>query len=319
MDSNLYLITGDEDYEKKEYLEKIKSEFGELVKGINFIILEKENINSLESEINTYPLGFDKKLIIVKAEKKDKSDKGEGEQTEEKNDWFTDNLEKTLSSLKDTCVVFYGDFQKKSRIYKLVDKFGKCFVCEKKKEYELLTWATKMFKDNGVQISSADINYLINLVGTDKLTLKNEIDKLVSYAIESKEVTKETIDLLCIRTSDVIIFDLTDNLGSKNIKAALKCLNDLLENKEPIQKITIMIAKHFKSLLVAKMASIENRNVMAELGTKSTYAANKYISQARSFKLEEITKTIKELAKLDIDSKVGMIDLKIGLEKVICG
>ena len=80
-----------------------------------------------------------------------------------------------------------------------------------------------------------------------------------------------------------------------------------------------MIAKHFKSLLVAKMASIENRNVMAELGTKSTYAANKYISQARSFKLEEITKTIKELAKLDIDSKVGMIDLKIGLEKVICG
>lgn len=319
MDSNLYLITGDENFEKQECLEKIKSDFGELVKGINFIILEKDSINNLENEINTYPFGFDKKLIIVKFEKKEKADKVENEQMEEKSDWLTDNLEKELSNLKDNCVVFYGDFQKKSRIFKLVDKYGKCLVCEKKKEYELLTWSTKIFKDKDVQISSADLNYLINLVGTDKLTLKNEIDKLVSYAMQSKIITKESIDLLCIKTSDVIIFDLTDNLGSKNVKVALKCLNDLIENKEPIQKITIMIAKHFKSLLIAKMASMENKDVMAELGTKSTYAANKYISQARSFKLEEITKIIKELAKLDIDSKVGLIDLKIGLEKVICG
>ena len=106
--------------------------------------------------------------------------------------------------------------------------------------------------------------------------------------------------------------------SSKNKKAALKCLNDLLENKEPIQKIVIMIAKHFKSLLVAKMASIENRNVMDELATKSTYAANKYLAQSKSFKLDELSKIMRELAKLDLDSKTGMIDLKIGLEKVIC-
>ncbi len=316
MSSNLYLITGDEAFEKQECLEKIKNEFEtNLVKGINFIILEKDNINNLENEINTYPFGFDKKLIIVKIDKKEKSD---NDQTEEKNDWLSDSLENLLTNLTDVCVIFLGDFQKRSRIYKLVDKYGKCFVFEKKKEYELLTWCTKIFKDSNVQISNADINYLINLVGNDKLILKNEIDKLISYSLESKVVTKDIIDLLCIKTSDVIIFDLTDNLGSKNKKAALKCLNDLLENKEPIQKIVIMIAKHFKSLLVAKMASIENRNVMDELATKSTYAANKYLAQSKSFKLDELSKIMRELAKLDLDSKTGMIDLKIGLEKVIC-
>lgn len=157
------------------------------------------------------------------------------------------------------------------------------------------------------------------MVGTDKLTLSNEMDKLINYALDTKIVDKETIDLLCIKTSDVIIFDLTDNLGNKNTKAALKCLNDLIENKEPIQKIVIMIAKHFKSLLVAKIAKIENKNVMDELATKSTFAANKYINQAKYFKLEELVKIVKELAKLDVDSKTGNIDLKIGLERVICG
>ncbi len=316
MKNNLYLITGDEAFEKQEALEKIKDNFGQIVKGINFITLEKDGINSLENEINTYPFGFEKKLIIVKIDKKEKSDT---EQVEEKNDWLTESLEKSLSSLEDVCVVFLGDFQKRSRIYKLVDKYGKCIVCEKKKEYELLTWCTKIFKENEVTISNNDINYLINLVGTDKLVLKNEIDKLIDYAMETKTVNKEIIDLLCIRTSDVIIFDLTDSLGNKNVKGALKSLNDLLENKEPIQKIVIMIAKHFKSLLVAKIAMMENKNVMDELATKSTYAANKYTSQARSFKLDELVRMIKELAKLDIDSKTGLIDLKIGLEKVICG
>lgn len=284
--------------------------------GINYIVLDKDSIDNLENEIMTYPFGFDKKLIIVKLEKKEKADKVA--ENEEKTDWLSKELEETLTDLKDVIVVFYGDFQKRSRIYKLVEKCGECINCEKKKEYELLSWCLKKFKENGITISNTDINYLISLCGTDKLTLNNEIEKLVNYAYESKSIVKEDIDLLCIRTSDVIIFDLTDSLGNKNFKKALNYLNDLIENKEPIQKIVIMIAKHFKSLLVAKVAMMQNKNVMDELATKSAYASSKYQNQAKSFSLLELKNMIYMLAKLDIDSKTGLIDLKIGLEKVIC-
>ena len=320
MSSNLYLITGDEAFEKEQYLEKIKTDFGELVKGINYIVLDKDSVSSLESEINTYAFGYSKKLIIVKFEKKSLSSENgkETDSAEEKVDWLTESLEQALSELEDVIVVFYGDFQKRSRVYKLVQKYGECVLCEKKKEYELLTWCVKIFKENNINISNADVTYLINLCGTDKLALKNEIDKLIDYSAEDKTITKEIIDLLCIRTSDVIIFDLTDSLGNKNPKAALKSLNELLENKEPIQKIVIMIAKHFKSLLVAKVASIQGKNVMDELATKSAYASSKYLNQSRSFSLSELQKIIRALAKLDIDSKTGMIDLKIGLERIIC-
>lgn len=110
MNSNLYLITGDETFEKQECLEKIKSDFGQLVKGINFITLEKDSINNLENEINTYPFGFEKKLIIVKFDKKEKN---ENEQAGEKNEWLSESLEIALSTLDDVWVVFIRRFSKK--------------------------------------------------------------------------------------------------------------------------------------------------------------------------------------------------------------
>lgn len=326
MSSNLYLITGEEAYEKQEKLEQIKKDFGECVKGINYIVLDKTNINNLEDEINTYPFGYSQKLIIVKIDKKEKtSDNAENtsesenaEGIEEKNDWLTPSLEESLKKLEDVTVVLFGDIKKTTKIYKLVQKYGECIVCEKKKEYDLLTWSTKIFKENNIEINNSDINYLINICGTDKLMLKNEIDKLIDFSFESKKITKEDIDLICIRTSDVIIFDLTDSIGNKNIKNALNMLNELIENKEPIQKIVIMIAKHFKSLLVAKIAIMENRNVLDELATKSPYAANKYKAQSKSFTIDELKEKVLQFSKLDIDSKTGKIDLKIGLEKIIC-
>ena len=63
---------------------------------------------------------------------------------------------------------------------------------------------------------------------------------------------------------------------------------------------------------------LENRNVLEELSTKSTFAANKYKSQVKYFTIEELKNKVIEFSKLDIDSKTGKIDLKIGLEKIIC-
>lgn len=118
---NLFLITGEETYEKNECLEKIKASYGELVKGINYIILDKDNISNLESEIDTYPFGFEKKLIIVKLDKKTA-----GDDDEKKQDFLTESLKETLENMEDFVgVVFIGNFTTKSKIYKLVEKIRK--------------------------------------------------------------------------------------------------------------------------------------------------------------------------------------------------
>ena len=71
--------------------------------------------------------------------------------------------------------------------------------------------------------------------------LINEIRKLIEYEGENGTITKETVDLLATKKIESIIFELTDNLGKKNIAEALKVLNNLLYSKEPLQKILITL------------------------------------------------------------------------------
>lgn len=310
----IYLISGDDDFEKKAYVEKIKGKFSNILKGINFIQIDQENIHTLESEITTYSFFNEPKLIIVKVPTKTKD-----EETAQKVNWLTDELIEELKNIdKSITLIFIEEGNNKSKLQKIVSQIGKQIIFEKKKASELSKWVLDICTEQGTKITNADIAYLLDLCGNNKNFLWNELKKLIDYTYEEKIITREAIDKMCIKTSDVIIFDLTDSLGNKNPQKALKCLEDLIENKEPIQKIEIMLAKHFKSLLLTKLALREKRDVAKELNI-SYYPAKKYSEQSKNFTLEEIKKIFKEFAKLDIDSKTGKMDLEIGIQKIILG
>lgn len=63
---SVYLFYGEEEYFLENKVKKIKKEFGELVKGINYISLDETNINSLISNLETPAFVYDKKLIVAK-------------------------------------------------------------------------------------------------------------------------------------------------------------------------------------------------------------------------------------------------------------
>lgn len=306
----LYLLSGDDQYEKEKYLNNIKSRFGELKKGVNYIYFDKDNIDSLEQELSTYSFFNPDKLILVKVPKKNKDD-------ENNKDFPTDGVINLLSEdLGNITIVFVEEGTSKGKLFKTIQKNGKCLNFEKNKKENINNWIMQICKENNIVIQLKDIMYLTEICGTDKNLLYQELSKLMDYSGNNSIIDKEVIDKLCIKTSEVIIFDLTDALGRKNIKLAIKCLDDLLENKEPLQKIMIMITRHFKMLLLAKVAQNEHKDLTKEFGTNA-YAAKKYGEQARNFSEDELYKLFDDLAALDIDSKLGKIDLRIGLEKTL--
>ncbi len=309
---NLYLVTGDDLFEREKTVEKIKSAFGELVKGINYIVIDKDTINLLQGELTTYPFGFDKKLIIVNITNKNQ----DTEEGTTKNDWFDDELmENILNSIDMNVIVFNGNFQARSKIYKFVSQNGKCIDCSKpKNKKEIVPWVADLVRKEEKTISNENASYVVQTCGTDKMMLYNEIQKLIDFVGERKEITKKDIDEVGIRNLETIIFDLTDLIGMRNATNSIKVLEELLMQKEPIQKILIMIAKHFKSLLITKICMNENRDVASELNSKYPFIVNKYKEQARRFTREELENILLDISELDVNSKIGKIDLKIGLE-----
>ena len=150
--------------------------------------------------------------------------------------------------------------------------------------------------------------------------LINEIRKQIEYVGENGTITKETIDLLCIKKIESIIFDLTDSLGKKNTKVALEVLNNLIYAKEPVQKILITLYNHFKKLYMVKLCEKYNDNIVESLKLKAnqTFLVSKYKMQANYFKENELRKILEELINLDSNYKIGLIDLNVGLEAILC-
>lgn len=64
--NSIYLLYGEETFLLESCLKKIKTNFGELVSGINYIKIDANNINTLISDIATPAFGYEKKLIIVR-------------------------------------------------------------------------------------------------------------------------------------------------------------------------------------------------------------------------------------------------------------
>ena len=62
----VYLFYGEEEYLINTLINKIKKKFGELVLGINYVLIDDTNIDQLISNIEMPAFGYDKKLIIIK-------------------------------------------------------------------------------------------------------------------------------------------------------------------------------------------------------------------------------------------------------------
>lgn len=150
--------------------------------------------------------------------------------------------------------------------------------------------------------------------------LINEIRKLIEYAGENGKIKKEDIDKLTIKKLESVIFDLTDSLGKKDTKTALTVLQNLIYEKEPLQKILITLYNHFKKIYLTKIAMKENKNIAQSLNLKpnQTFLVKKYQMQAKYFKENELKVILQSLRDLDYKYKIGEIDLQVGLESILC-
>lgn len=312
----IYVFYGEEKYLQQEYLRKIKKIFGELSLGINYILLDENNIDTLISDIETPAFGYEKKLIIIRDSNLFKKD-CKSPMKEKFKKYVSENMDIINEAV---VIVFIEEIVHKMDLYKTVEKNAVIIETKELKPIEIKNRLKRICAMYKVQISDQNLNYLIETAGTNMQDLINEIRKLIEYAGENGEIKKEDIDKLTIKEIQAIIFDLTDYLGTKNTEKALEVLNNLIYNKEPLQKIIITLYNHFRKIYLTKLALKERRDLVEVLSLKpnQVFLTTKYRKQAEYFKEKEILQILKELIDLDYKSKSGQIDLDIGLKTVLC-
>ncbi len=304
-----YLLFGEDTFLLEQYVKKIKKSFGELQQGINFIQIDESNVNNIIADIETPAFGFEKKLIIAK-----------NCSLFTKKNLLADKIASYLieNDTSDTELIFIEEKAEKNSLYNTIEKNGTIKEFKELRMPELIKQVKSIANGYEVKINENIAQYLIECVGNNMQFIINELRKLIEYAGKGGEIKKEDIDSLTIKTTQSVIFDLTDNLGKKNIKEAMKILQNLKYNKEPTQMILIMLYRHFKKLYIVHLCKGADIAKSLKLKPNQTFLARKYSMQANYFKEEELEIILNELINLDENSKNGNLDLDIGLDAILC-
>lgn len=311
---NIYLLYGQESYLIDYYQARIKRMLVQDNNSLNFLQLSASNIDKFIDYCNVVPFMCDKKLVLVKntglfkTELKSMSNKQKD---------ILEYLQNKLCS--DTVILFVeSEVKGNNTFFNAINKNGLCVELNYQPSNNLITWIKKKNTQNNIKFNDNDISYFIQECGPGMQDLENEYQKLIGYVADTnRAIEKATIDKVCIKSLESIIFSLIDNISNKSPNEAIAQLIDLLNKKEPYSVIILMLSRHFKNLYLTKELLSKNKNIETELGVKP-FIARKYYAQSQKFTIEELRASIDDLYSYDIKVKEGNIDQKIALESFVC-
>ena len=231
----IYLLYGEEKYDLNQKLEKIKKEFNNLSEGINLFYITSENIDELSSVLQGVTFFGTEKVIIIKDTKLKFSVE------------LLKNIDKDI-----TVVVIEDSVDKRTSDYKNLAKIAECFEFKFMDEAKVKEYIMQVLKKYNLSISNEDAEYMANMCGNQKSNIINELNKLVIYLDSEGKITKDVINKVCSKTLNAKIFDVLANIVNKKKQVAISQLDELLEQKEPIVKIYIMLYKQVKQMYLIK-------------------------------------------------------------------
>ncbi len=320
--NSIYLLYGDEQFLVQTAAQKIRKQFGELVQGINYILIDDTNINNLISDIEMPAFGFDKKLIMVKNSglfKKDGRRKTLAPEQEKVFEYLSqdDNI-KFIN--ENVVIVFIEQSADNNDVYDVVLKNGVVCEIQELKVPELKSKLKQICSMYKVNVDDSTLEFLIERSGTNLEVLINEIRKLIEYAGPNGKIDKQSVENLAIKQMDSAIFDLTDNLANKKIDKALVVLDELIYQKIELLVILKTLYTHFKKLYLCTEANKNGQNIALVLGLKpnQTFLVNKYKNQLRHFDENVLRKLLDEFVELDYNYKTAKIDIDLGLRSILC-
>lgn len=308
--SQVYLLYGEEAYLRKQYRDKMKEALVEEGDTMNHHYYEGKDtrIEEVIDMAETLPFFASRRVIIV-----------------ENSGWFQkggDRMAEYLSDLPQTTYLVFVEAQidKRSKIYKAVNKLGRVAEFAHQDEQTLKRWILGMLKKEGKNITAANLQFLLERTGTEMANIKTEMEKLLCYTLNKSEITREDIEEICTKRVQNQIFEMINAIAERNQKRALDLYYDLLTLKEPPMRILALIGRQFNLLLQVKELRKKGYSpqVIGEKTGLHGFVVGKYAKQAERFKTRELREALEACVEADEGVKTGKMNDVMSVEILIC-
>ncbi|MCU7496852.1 MAG: DNA polymerase III subunit delta [Ignavibacteria bacterium] len=191
-------------------------------------------------------------------------------------------------------------------------KHGYLFEANELKAGELASWIVKYTAKKGKTISSENAALLMDMVGENRSLIEMQLQKILAYLGNEKEITRETIFNISSALKEFTIFDLQNAIGAGNRAKAMETAYNLLEKGKDILMIISMLTRYFTAL--AQVPELTRNNVPDNeaariIGTHPFYYKD-YKKAAMNYKDQRILRIARALYKADLTVKTTSTDPK---------
>ncbi|MBC2172595.1 DNA polymerase III subunit delta [Listeria booriae] len=314
----IYLIIGTEDYiineTKKRLVANILDTEDTDFNYANFD-LDETAIEQVIEEAETIPFFGDRRLIVASNPSFLTTEKTKSK-IEHRTARFEDYLNEPVDYSILVIIARVEKLDERKKLTKLLKKQATIVDAKRPNDAELRKWIQSALKNNDFSMEIPAIERLMELTGGQLTTAMNELDKLMLYKLESREISVADVESLVVRSLEQNIFLLLDKMIALDISGALSIYYDLLKQKEEPIKILALIASQFRLLTQIKLLEKQgfSQQQVAQKLKVHPFRVKIGARQAKSFSYEQLTATLERLAEMDFEMKTGYGDKAQKLE-----
>jgi DNA polymerase III subunit delta len=263
---------------------------------------EDAEFDRIREALQSMPFLASKKLVVLR-------NPGANKQ-------FVESAESLLLDLSEVTDVVIVETKpdKRTAYYKFLKKHTDLKEFNELDTPQLAKWLATAAKEAGGVLSPSDASYLVNRVGTNQLSLQNELQKLLNY---DKKITRESIDLLSERTPQSTTFDLLDAALRGDKAHALQLYKEQRSMKVEPQQIIALLGWQLHALAVVKTAGERDANQIASEAKLNPFVVRKTQSLARNMSLGKVKELVHSVRVLDERLKSESIDADEALQNLI--
>jgi|GEM_PF-3660370 len=199
-----------------------------------------------------------------------------------------------------------------------IDAAGGLVSCVPPYETSLKQALIKRAAANAVRLLPAAADALLRIVGTDQMSLQEELDKLVAAAGEDKTIAPRDVEAVAASRPQATVFSLADKILDADVPGALTDLRSLRET--PATRSAPFILSNLSMSLRRCLAASDlvargksPQAAAAAVGVPAFFQRD-FAARLRKWSCESILALLERCLACDVQVKTGAVSDEIALE-----
>ncbi|OCS88510.1 DNA polymerase III subunit delta [Caryophanon tenue] len=244
----VYLLVGEEAYYVDETIAKLRAALGgEDAEYAQFDCAEQP-VDFVMDEADTIPFFSERKLVVAR----NASFLRATEKGKEKIEHDLKRLEAWLGHPTAQCVtVFVAPYEKldeRKKVTKLLKQHAVLLEAQVPKEQDLAIWIQHEIRAQQGQITEDAIGKLMEMVGTNMLQMRMEIEKLLLFVGPDAVIQVEDVENLVAKTLEHDAFKMLNAYLARDVATAVTIYHELLRQKEEPIMLVGLLASNIRTM-----------------------------------------------------------------------